>query len=136
MMKAETLKQIVTLAERGGCVFIATADDKFLPHIAAAGRLEFTDSEHVTVSEWFCPGTVANLRLNKNISIVVWSKESDTGFQLLGLIEKVHDAAVLDGYSAATEQMPPLPQIRKSLMVKVVKIFDFALAPHSDTEVA
>jgi hypothetical protein len=128
------LKKIVHLAESVGCVFIATADDKAMPHIAAASRLDYADVEHVTVSEWFCPGTVANLRLNKSVSIVVWSRDTDTGFQLLGTVEKVHDAAILDGYAPAIEQTHPMPQIRKSLLIKVERILDFTLAPHSDTD--
>lgn len=133
-MKADKLENVVRLAKDLGYVFIATADSRGMPHIAAAGKLECAGEQSVTVREWFCPGTVANLDVNKHVSIVAWCKESDTGYQLLGTVTKIRDAGVLDGYAPEVEQTHPMPQIEKELLIKVERIIEFKLAPHSDLE--
>jgi hypothetical protein len=135
-MKAEMLRESVRLAQAAGFVMIATSDVHGMPHITAAGRLELTDENEadVAVTEWFCPGTVANLQKNKRISIVVWTKKLQTGYQLLGELTGVQDIGVLDGYSPKREADHPLPQVEKRLLVKVEKILEFRLGPHSDVE--
>ena len=133
-MKVDSLEKVVRIAKDLGYVFIATADRKGMPHMAAAGKLEYAGGQNVTVREWFCPGTVANLDVNKNISIVAWHRESDVGYQLLGTTTKIFDVDVLDGYAPETEQMPPSPQIERELLIKVDKILEFKLAPHTDLE--
>jgi hypothetical protein len=74
-MKAEELEKVIRFAKDLGYVLIATADRQGTPHMAAAGKLEYVGEQNVVVKEWFCPGTVANLDVNKSISIVAWHKE-------------------------------------------------------------
>jgi hypothetical protein len=133
-MKIDSLQKAVRLAETTGCVFIATSDAKGMPHLAAAGKLSHAGKKNVTVTEWFCPGTVANLDANKCVSIVVWDKESDNGFQMLGQLEKIEDLGVLDGYAPGLEGKPPLPQVQRRLLIRIEKILDFKQGPHSDIE--
>jgi predicted pyridoxine 5'-phosphate oxidase superfamily flavin-nucleotide-binding protein len=135
-MKADLLRQTVHLAQEAGFVMLATADEEGLPHITVAGRLELTDdnSADIAVTEWFCPGTVANLQKNKRVSVVVWTKKIETGYQLLGELMGVGDIGILDGYSPKVEAEHPMPQIEKQLRIKVEKILEFRLGPHSDVE--
>jgi hypothetical protein len=133
-MKAEKLGEVVHLAEKVGHVFVATADPGGMPHVAAAGKLELAPEDRVTVTEWFCPGTVANLHVNKCISVVVWAKDPDSGYQLLGRLDKIKDLGILDGFAPGLEGEPPLPQVEKQLLIKVEKIIEFKLGPHSDVE--
>ena len=133
-MKVDSLEKVVRMAKDLGYVFIATADRKGMPHMAAAGKLEYAGGQNVTVREWFCPGTVANLDDNKCISIVAWSRQPDTGFQLLGTVTKILDIGVLDGYAPELERGHPMPQVEKELLIKVEKIIEFKLAPHTDLE--
>jgi hypothetical protein len=133
-MKAEELEKVVRLAKDLGYVLIATADRQGTPHVAAAGKLEYTGGQEIAVKEWFCPGTVANLDVNKRISIVAWRRQPDTGYQLLGTVTKILDMGVLDGYAPELEGAHPLPQVEKQLVIKVEKIIEFKLAPHSDLE--
>ncbi len=133
-MKIEKLNQAVTIAKKTGQVFIATADTDGAPHIACAGKITAEAGDRLAVTEWFCPGTVANLQKNKNISIAVWDKQTDTGLQVLGRVENIQDMAILDGYSPAVERQYPLPQVERKLLIKVEKILDFKLGPHSDIE--
>ena len=71
-MKSEILRSAISLAEKLGHIFVATADSGGTPHVAAAGKLAYDSKDHVSVAAWFCPGTLANLKNNKQISLVVW----------------------------------------------------------------
>jgi hypothetical protein len=133
-MKADKLEKAVRLAKDLGYVLIATADQQGMPHVAAAGKLEYAGGQNVAVKEWFCPGTVANLDVNKRISIVAWRRQPDSGYQLLGTVTRILDVGVLDGYAPELEGAHALPQVEKQLLVKVERIIEFKLAPHSDLE--
>lgn len=133
-MQTDKLREVIRLAEKIGFAFVASADKNGAPHIAAAGKLTLADKDSVAVEEWFCPGTIANLNMNKHVSIVVWSKEPDNGYQLVGEVKKINDLGMLDGFSPALESAHPLPQVKKQLLIKIDKILEFKLAPHSDIE--
>jgi hypothetical protein len=132
-MDSEALRKAVQLSLRAH-VFVATADADGMPHVAAAGALSQGGDQGVSITEWFCPGTVENVRDNPAVAVVVWDGESDSGYQLLGEVEGVDDMAVLDGYSAQTETGAPQPQVSRRLRVRVSSVLDFSRAPHSDVE--
>jgi hypothetical protein len=134
MIKPETIQSAVTLGQKLGHVFVTTADSKGLPHVAAAGRLSLGTDGFLAVAAWFCPGTVMNLGYNTKISLVVWDAAADTGYQLLGNVEKVEETAMLDGYVPEMESTGPSPQVERKLFVKVDKVMGFSHAPHSDLE--
>ncbi len=133
-MKPESLNTAVELAEKLKHVFVATADPSGMPHVAAAAKLNQMSKDHVTVTAWFCPGTIANLNKNRRISMVVWDAPSDKGYQLLGEVEKVEEIAMMNGYSPETDKLPPIPQVENRLLVRVDKVIVFSHAPHSDLE--
>jgi hypothetical protein len=84
--------------------------------------------------EWFCPATVANLAANRSIGLIVWNQKTDMGYQLLGECEKVEELGIMNGYSPGLEDQKPLPQVERKIIVRINKITDFKLAPHSDLE--
>jgi hypothetical protein len=131
-MKRDVIKKAVEMGKRLGHVFVATADPAGLPHVAAASRIEAEPEGRVAVSEWFCPGTLANLQANPNVSIVAWDHVSDTGFQILGVADGLEEMAVMDGLSPDLRK--PLPQVERKIHVRIEKIIDFSHAPHSDVE--
>lgn len=133
-MTRQKLAEAVATGARAGYVVIATADNEGTPHIAAAGKIELEGDSAVAITEWFCPGTVANLRPNAGVSVVAWDRASDAGFQLIGRLETTSDVAVLDGYAPGLEGNPPLPQVERRLLIHVDHIMDFSLSPHSDVE--
>jgi hypothetical protein len=134
MIKPEIIQSAITLGQKLGHVFVATADPKGLPHVAAAGRLGLGKDGLLSVAAWFCPGTVINLEHNTKISLVVWDAAADTGYQLLGNVEKVEETAIMDGYLPEMESSEPAPQVERQLHVKVDKVMGFSHAPHSDLE--
>jgi predicted pyridoxine 5'-phosphate oxidase superfamily flavin-nucleotide-binding protein len=133
-MKIEKLKKAVSLSQKVGFICIATADVKGMPHIATAGEMELTDEGHLAIREWFYPDTVANLQTNKFVSTVVWDRDSDSGYQMLGTLERIEELGVLNGYAPGLESEPPPPQVERRLIIKVQQIINFRLAPHSDAE--
>jgi hypothetical protein len=134
-MKKEELVRAVDLGQKIGHIFVATADAQGQPHLAAAGKLALiSDAAHVTVEAWFCPGTVANLEVNRHVSLVIWDARPDQGYQLLGEAEKVEEIAMMNGYAPGEEGKTTLPQVERRLLIRVSKILTFRHAPHSDEE--
>lgn len=133
-MNKHMLENAIDLARRLQTIFVATSDSQGLPHLAAAGRLEPAGDDRLSVSAWFCPGTVSNLEANPGISLVVWDAASDTGYQVLGAVERVRDLAVMNGYIPGEEKGPPPPQVERELLVRIERIIAFSRAPHSDLE--
>ena len=131
-MKKDLFEKAVDIGKRVGYALVATCDNKGLPHLAASGRIEAELGGHVAVSEWFCPGTLANLEVNPRISIVVWDPATDTGFQLIGESAGIEETAMLDCFSPTLQK--PSPQVERRIRVRVEKIMDFSHAPHSDKE--
>jgi hypothetical protein len=132
----KNLDAAIGLAEKLGHVFVATADSSGMPHVAAAAQLNKISDNHVAVSAWFCPGTVANLDDNHCISLVVWDPLSDQGFQILGAVENIAEQAMMNGYSPDGELEAPIPQVERKLQVRVDKILAFSHAPHSDLDLS
>jgi len=133
-MNSEILKKAVRLGEELEHVFVATADTAGLPHVAVAGKISLEFEDRVAVMEWFCPATVANLAANPSIGLIVWNQKTDMGYQLLGECEKVEELGIMNGYSPGLEDQKLLPQVERKIIVRINKITDFKLAPHSDLE--
>lgn len=122
----------VVLAEQLENVFIATSDAAGLPHVSVARSMELLPDSRVAVREWFCPGTMANLTANPQISLVMWDAMLDRGFQLLGSLEAVQELGMIDGYTPREEIN--VPQAERRLVIKVDKVLDFTRKPHLDVE--
>lgn len=130
-MNQQLLEEATALAEEVGRVFIATAAADGLPHVATAGSISLEGVGRVAVSEWFCPGTMANLEDNSHIALVAWDPEADKGYQLLGRVVEIRDRAVMDGYAPETDEQA-LPQVERELEVRVEQTLHFSQGPHSD----
>ena len=133
-MKTGILRAAVMLGKKIGHVLVATADMEGLPHVAAAGQMDVKSENKVEVSEWFCPGTVANVKANPRVALLVWDAKTDHGYQLLGTVEKIEEGAMMNGYAAELEEMKPISQVERRLIVQVDKIINFSHGPHSDVE--
>jgi len=132
-METSTLKNAADLARKVGHVVVATADSSGTPHVAAAAHVKVLPPGRLAVSAWFCPTTLANVAANHHVSVVVWDAAGDTGVQLLGEVEGIHDLAVMDGY-APGEAARPIPQVDRELVVRVDKAISFTRAAHTDVE--
>ena len=130
----EAIQKALELADQLQHVFVATADAKGLPHVATAGKLKLESDGRVAVTAWFCPGTVDNLQDNHSIALVVWDSTGDTGYQLVGEVQRMEELAFLDGYTPGVEDSTPSPQVERQLIIRVDTVLAFSHAPHSDVE--
>ena len=133
-MKSDLIKEAVILGKKLGHVFLTTADDNGLPHLTVATKIRITPKGQLSITGWFCPGTIANLENNPAIGVTVWDEKNDIGYQMLGKKEKVREIAILDGYDAKLEKKAPLPQIERDVVINIEKVLEFKQAPHSDLE--
>ena len=129
-MKTESVTEAIALAKQMGHVFVATADDEGRPHIAVAGEVKYVKEGRLAVSAWFCPVTLSNLQINRHIALVVWDKDRDAGYQVLGESEKIEGVAMMDGYTPTLEK--PIPQVERRITMRVTKVTDFMHAVHTD----
>jgi hypothetical protein len=133
-MNPDSIQKAIALGSEMGHVIVATADRGGAPHVAASSRISMEDDGRIGISEWFCPGTLANLRVNSQIAIVVWDPEKDRGYQLLGRSEGIKDMAFMDGLATGAGTESPLPQVERKILVRVDRVIRFSHAPHSDLE--
>jgi hypothetical protein len=129
-MNIEAILKAVNLGNRMKHVFVATADSRGLPHLAAAGTIRLISEDHIAVEAWFCPGTVQNLCNNPKISVVTWDPEIDIGHQVLGEVEKIEEIAMMDGFFPDSKTQTP--QSERKLIIRVDEVLAFSHAPHSD----
>jgi len=126
--------EIFSLGQKLQRVFVATADSTGLPHIGITGEIAQDSAKKLTVSAWFCPGTLKNLEQNRLVSLVIWDSEKDDGYQLLGKVESMEEQAIMNGHASELEARKPVPQVKWMLVVNVDKVINFTGAPHSDVE--
>jgi hypothetical protein len=133
-MNVDILKAVEALAQKTGHVFIATADTVGQPHIAAAGGLQITSKRRLAVTGWFCTETQANLDVNPRVALVVWDREFDHGYQVIGWREREQDIAMLDGFAPETETDRFYPQVERELILRADSVFEFRHTLHTDEE--
>lgn len=131
-MLKDVLKKAEAMARRVGTVLVATADAEGRPHVAAAGAMSIYEANCVGVTAWFCPGTVRNLGANRNVTLVVWDRTADQGYQLLGQAEQVEELAYADGGPVKEELEHQIPQVERRVIVRVSEVLTFTQAPHGD----
>ena len=132
-MKTNALDHAAALCRQTGFALLSTADARGTPHLGVAAKLGAAAPGKLTVSEWFCPGTIENLKSSPRVALTVWDKDADRGYQMLGTVERMRDVGVLDGY-AGIEERQRLPQVEKELTIKIEKILLFKKGPHTDSE--
>lgn len=133
-MKPETIRSAIQLANKTNHILVATTSSEGTPHVAAAAKLNLDSEDHISVAAWFCPGTLANLKNNRQISVVVWDASEDLGYQLLGSVEHIEELAMLNGFAPEIELSFPRPQVERRLHMRVDRVYHFSHAPHSDIE--
>ena len=133
MITFETLQRAVSLSQASGRIYLATADRGGLPHFTAASPLSLhSDQKRVVFEAWSCPRTVANLRVNHWMALVILLPGKDIGYQLLGWIEESEDVLLMDGFDPKLEAQKSIAQAKKRLIMRVDKVIGFRPAAHTD----
>jgi general stress protein 26 len=133
-MDQEKLKTIERMSNTDSLTLMATADAHGHPHVTAAHGMHMRPNRRVELTDWFCPGTVHNVRENSHVSIIIWDQRQDRGYQLQGEVENIAQQGVMDGYSPQTDNRPPAPQIRRRIIVALTRASEFRREPHIDRE--
>ena len=134
-MNGHLAKKAVEISRAAGHCFVATVSADGVPHLTVASKLDFDPADDLVVTEWFCPETMENLNAgNRQVSVVAWDPAKNNGFQLTGLLKEEEDLEVLDGLPSGLAAEENIPQVRRSLKVRVDRILEFKSGPHSDIE--
>lgn len=121
-----------------GCelFYVGTSDKTGGVHLAVAEGLKVPDDRHVAFEDWFCHKTLENLKPNANITIGVVDPRTKKGYQLIGEVERVNIGAILNGFAGQKEeQWSHYPQSTHQLYIRVDRIYELNIGPHSDEEI-
>lgn len=124
----EEIKQFVG---RVGHAYVATADAKGIPHLAAGRDLSISEPGRLVFESWFCQTSLKNLQENPQVAVAVADPATGNGFQFVGRVEKIVDTAVLNGYVPDLEPAG-LPQVQWRLEIGVESVMAFTADAHSD----
>jgi hypothetical protein len=123
-------ERIKKLIETTPLIFIASADQAGLPHMAI-GEQVIVSSDMLIFENWFCPETLQNISDNSKVAIVAVLPETGKGYQLIGSVISTDDSAFLTGYDPSI-YMPGTPHFLTRFAVRVDKILEFTSGIHSD----
>ena len=118
-------------AETIGHAFVATADAKGNPHLAAGRGISVIGRSLLVFEAWFCTTTLRNLQENPMVAVAIADPATGDGYQFFGRVEKKEDTAILDGYLPDVEP-GGLPQVQWRLEVRVESVMSFSADAHSD----
>ncbi|HEY7746009.1 MAG TPA: pyridoxamine 5'-phosphate oxidase family protein [Desulfuromonadales bacterium] len=127
-MISEKLKKFI---EETNCAFVASADQRSRPHLAAGRGLKVPDPEHVVFEAWFCRKTLENVAEVPRITMAVIDASTGGGYQLVGMVEKVIPIGILNGFAPEVEA-PGTPQVESRMVVRVEEIMEFSTGAHTD----
>ena len=115
--------------------YVASADQRARPHLAAGSGITIPDSQHLVFEAWFCHRTLENLSEVPRLAIAVIDTSTGAGYQLLGRVEQMEDVALLGGYAPEVEE-PGLSQMESRISMRVEEVLEFSAGPHTDSPIA
>jgi predicted pyridoxine 5'-phosphate oxidase superfamily flavin-nucleotide-binding protein len=125
------IEKLSDLMEKVSYLIVATTDNKGLPHIASTSSFRLTSDESLVLTDWFCAITMANLKHNPSVAILVWNDARDVGYQIVGEVERIQELSILNGY-LPEKTSTPVPQVEWELSVRIEEVLGFSNAAHSD----
>ena len=94
---SEEAKKIISEIHPG---LIATASKGGKPNVSAKGSFRVLDDEHVAFNDVASPRTVANLRENPQLSVIVFDPATRKGCRIWGKAEILDSGDLFDTISA------------------------------------
>ncbi|MFA7537089.1 MAG: pyridoxamine 5'-phosphate oxidase family protein [Desulfuromonadales bacterium] len=131
-MISEKMKRFI---EEVNYAYVASADQRARPHLAAGSGLKVPDPQHLVFEAWFCHKTLENVAEVPRLAVVVLDRTTGAGYQLLCRVEKTAQVGVLNGYAPEIEE-PGLPQVETRMTVRVEEVLEFSHGPHTDHPIA
>ncbi|QEM68824.1 pyridoxamine 5'-phosphate oxidase family protein [Geobacter sp. FeAm09] len=127
-MISEAMRQFI---ENTPLVYVASADAKGHPHVAAGKHLTVSDGTLLVFENWFCPVTLHNIARNAHVAVVVAAPGAKNGYQLIGRVVKPHDDPRLPGENAGPVPLEAPPALTR-FVVRVEEIMEFSTGIHFD----
>jgi hypothetical protein len=127
-MIPEKLREFI---EQTNCAYVASADQRARPHLAAGRGLKVPDPQHVVFEAWFCRKTLENVAEVPRVSLAVVDPATGIGYQLGGVVESVTEIGMLDGFAPDLEE-PGMPQVQYRMAVRVEEVMEFSSGVHTD----
>ncbi len=93
--------------------FVATASKTGKPNVSPKGSLQILDDEHVAFAEMASPNTLANLKENPQVAIVMFNQATWGGCRISGNAELLDSGELFDSFKA---QFAPLKMEVKSVV--------------------
>ncbi len=115
--------------------FVASADHRARPHLAAGRGLQVPDPRHVVFEAWFCHRTLENVAEVPRVALAVVDPRTGAGYQMLCFVESTSNVGILNGFAPELEE-PGLPQVETRMVVRVDEILEFSQGPHTDHPIA
>ena len=116
----EEAKQIIGEIHPG---LVATASKDGKPNVSAKGSFRVLDDEHVIFADIRSPQTVANLRENPQISILVFNNSPRKGCRIWGKAEILDGGELFEALSA--EYAPKGMEVKHVVKVSVEEVITF-----------
>lgn len=124
-------KKLQHFIETTGWAYVASADQRARPHLAAGRGLKVPDSIHIVFETWLCPRTMENIAEVPRVAVAVVDPASGIGFQFACRVEKTSETILADSIAAGRET-PGLHQVQWRIEVLVEEIMEFSIGVHSD----
>ncbi|MBM4462406.1 MAG: pyridoxamine 5'-phosphate oxidase family protein [Chloroflexi bacterium] len=80
--------------------FVATASKNGKPNVSPKGSFRVLDDEHVVFAEIASPQTMANIRENPQVSVMVFDPDTWGGCRISGKAQIIKSGDLLDSFKA------------------------------------
>jgi len=114
---SEDVKRIIAATQPA---FIATASKNGKPNVSPKGSFKVLDDEHVAFAEIASPNTIANIRENPQVEVMVFSPDTWGGCRIRGKAEILESGELLESFKA---QFTPMKmKVRSVIRVAVEEV--------------
>lgn len=80
---------------------VATADGSGKPNVSAKGSIRVIDDEHIAFADVASPRTVANIKENGKVSLIVLGNDDQKGCRIWGTARVEDSGEIFDTFSKA-----------------------------------
>ena len=108
--------------------FVATASKNGKPNVSPKGSFRVLDDEHVAFAEIASPGTIANLKENPQVEVIVFDPATWGGCRIRGKAEIIESGDLFESFKS---QFAPL-KMKVHSAIKIA-VEDVAIMPPMKT---
>ena len=114
---SEEAKRIIAATQPA---FVATASKNGQPNVSPKGSFKVLDDDHVAFAEIASPHTIANIRENPQVEVMVFSPETWGGCRIKGRAEILESGDLLESFKA---QFAPMKmKVRSVVRIAVEEV--------------